>query len=407
MEIATRIGVVGGGMSGLTLCKALRSAGFANVFLFEKKDHLEQLEDYHAPLFLATNGVTALRSLGLEDVIKSSHRFQRVLQHDAGMSVYASSDLSVRGKYKHGGLAIPKSQLLDGLLAHVPDSSVHWGHHLTEVEEVDTRKKPSDEGNLVLHFANQAPVPVHLLVGCDGLNSTVRTIMRTGSATGSPRKMREDPQAWLVRGVSSIPNSWSGEERQDLLPENKLFQIHVEGTIMGWKQISSQQIGWFLLDSRGQQISEQQLKTLFTHLPSSVQKILQNVDTDSVSSRPSLDLEGFRDWHNGRNIVLAGDAAHAMRENLLQDAASCLESSLALSLALTEYTPMDALEEYQKFVAPRILDRQAKAHVEAVDQQVTQSFKGWRKMALKFMPPQESADSINLGFDVTRAWSSR
>ena len=79
-----------------------------------------------------------------------------------------------------------------------------------------------------------------------------------------------------------------------------------------------------------------------------------------VGTAPALPLEDLPPlprWHDGRGVVLVGDAAHAMTPNLGQGAAQALEDAAALVHELTQQPVAEALHVYE---------RRRKRHVEKV-----------------------------------------
>src|SRR5262249_44016426 len=78
-----------------------------------------------------------------------------------------------------------------------------------------------------------------------------------------------------------------------------------------------------------------------------VAAVLAAPDVGERSYLPLADLPALPRWHDG-NVVLVGDAAHAMTPNLGQGAAQALEDVAALAAHLRSLPQPDALAAYVK-----------------------------------------------------------
>jgi FAD-dependent urate hydroxylase len=157
-----RILVVGAGLAGLALARALRRAGM-------DPEVVEREAAWGAAgtgMYLPANGVRALRALGLEGAVAAraaSIPHQRLLDHRGRL--LAEIDLDRLWGDVGPCLALPRTELHQILREGMP---VQLGRTIRSLEHLD--------GPVQVGFDDGGGGDYDLVVGADGLHSTVRRL---------------------------------------------------------------------------------------------------------------------------------------------------------------------------------------------------------------------------------------
>jgi FAD-dependent urate hydroxylase len=157
-----RILIVGGGLAGLALARALQQAGFDPEVI----ERAGRWDGGGTGMYLPANGVRALRALGLDQAVAAraaeiSH--QRLLDHRGRRLV--TIDLGQLWGALGPCLALPRAELhqvlRDGVL-------VRLGRSVRSLDHLD--------GPVGVTFDDGIGGEFDLVVGADGLRSTVRRL---------------------------------------------------------------------------------------------------------------------------------------------------------------------------------------------------------------------------------------
>lgn len=172
----THLGVVaiaGGGIGGAAAALALQQRGIP-VMLYERDDNFQQRAQGYG--LTMQQGATALMQLGIpnEGVFSHTHRSflpDGTLLGEYGRAVHATTrDRRGNGKGadQRRNAHIPRQALRGRLLSALLPGTVQWGKAISRFD--------SDPGGVTLHFCDGSPPErASLLVGADGIRSTVRS----------------------------------------------------------------------------------------------------------------------------------------------------------------------------------------------------------------------------------------
>ncbi|HEY2769333.1 MAG TPA: FAD-dependent monooxygenase [Solirubrobacteraceae bacterium] len=305
--------VVGAGIAGLAAARALADGGY-DVRVLEREPTLRA---QGTGLTLWPNAGRALRSLSLEAV---------VLKHGSTI--------------REGATRAPDGRILTQLpiaeieRRHGQLRSVHRAEFLTALAEASGTRVEFGQPVMVSGGALRAgdePLEADLLVGADGIGSVVRELVAPG--------IRPRPAgygAWrAVTPAGASPLAPAGA-----------FETTGRGRRFGLVGLTEGRTYWFaaLPDPAG---ARADLRRAFTGWHDPISDALDATPESARTWQPIGDLPRLPRWHRG-DVVLIGDAAHAMTPNLGQGAAQALEDVAALHGALTRHRHLaDALRAYE------------------------------------------------------------
>jgi 2-polyprenyl-6-methoxyphenol hydroxylase-like FAD-dependent oxidoreductase len=175
-------------------------------------------------------------------------------------------------------------------------------------------------------YANGAPVEADLVVGADGIGSVTRRLVAS-----DVRVRPAGYGAW--RGISA-----SGAVRPLAATETM-----GRGKRFGLVPLTSGRTYWFAVVSSGGENADLEREFAGWHEP--ITAVLEATPLADRSYLELADIPRLRRWHRSQ-IVLVGDAAHAMTPNLGQGAAQALQDIATLAERLRTDPLESALAGY-------------------------------------------------------------
>jgi 2-polyprenyl-6-methoxyphenol hydroxylase-like FAD-dependent oxidoreductase len=324
-----RILVVGAGIAGLAVARALRLAGF-------RPEVIERLPASGAAgggIYLPGNAERALREIGLDGPVRP---LGQVIGRQSFCDMQGRELCEVDLAQLWAGVgecrALPSADLHRVLLTGA-GGEVRYG---TEIRALDV-----GSDTVTVTFAGGRQAEYDLVIGADGRRSTVRALAVLG---GPPRPAGQVVYRSVVTGGPRIAG-WTG-----LLGERAAFVV----VPMGAGRL------YCYADEAGTELPADPLarvRELFGEYGGPVPAVLDAVEQVHVTRTDEVQLGR---WSRGR-VVLVGDAAHATAPTLSQGAAMAIEDGLVLARALCRsLTVPEALGGYESRRRPRIkwvLDR--------------------------------------------------
>lgn len=312
-----RITVVGGGIGGMTAAVALAQAGFPVTLL----EAAPAFGDIGAGVTLSPNAMKGLDHIGVCETVASAGvepTRQRVQHWQDGRTLVPIERASARAKYGAPYVTIHRADLH----AILVDAAAKAGVRLmTDAAIVAT------EGTTAIVHDGQR-IEGDAIVGADGLKSVVRRRFEPAAAhfTGHV--------AW--RGLAPV-----GPEIADLIdppgihigPGRMVTRYPVRGDRLLNMVFFARQGGW---TDDGWQIpaTVEDLIETFDGWCDEVQRMIAAAGQGPLFKWAINARAPLTDWTIDGNVVLLGDAAHAMTPFLGHGAACAIEDAVVLARAL-------------------------------------------------------------------------
>jgi salicylate hydroxylase len=348
-----RIAIVGGGIGGLAAAAFLHRAGLPSVVY----EQAAELREVGAGLVLAPNAVRLLRRLGVLGQLDG-----RAVPLDVGWEfrrwrdgrVLSAENLADACKRLYGDRTYTahRADLFSALTAAVPPGTVRLGSRCTGV---------SDRGDaVVLAFADGTSAEAEVVIGADGVHSTVRGAVTEPSpatysgicafravvpADRAPGfSLRRAQTLWLGPGHHLVHYPISGGAAVNLVA----FAPAGDFTVESWSATAT--VAEFLAE--------------FAGWDKRLQELIGQAGTPGRWAL--LDRAPLERWSRGP-VTLLGDAAHPMFPFFAQGAAQSIEDAAVLARCLAEdiREPARALRRYESLRIARTTRLQRVSHARA------------------------------------------
>ncbi|MFF7648983.1 FAD-dependent monooxygenase [Streptomyces sp. NPDC007983] len=333
--------VIGGGVAGPVAALALGEAGIAAT-VYEA--YPSAADGVGAWLGLAPNGQAALATVGADAAVKA------VGQPVPGMVMAdgAGNHLARFGGFPElpATLTLPRDGLFRVLADHAVAAGVRfaYGKRLVAAEETPD--------GVTAHFADNTSATADILIGADGIRSTVRTVI-------DPRSPVPEYGGVLSFGGYAAPGGEAGAE-----PGTMYFAFG--RAFMGYWQGPDGRTIWFAglpMDTppspadlarvpHAEWLSR--LRDLYAgHVPG--ERLLRHTGPGELMVVGRMErMPPVPHWYRGR-MVLVGDAVHAPSSSSGQGASLAIESAVELARCLRDLpTPDEAFAAYEALRRPRV-----------------------------------------------------
>src|ERR1700720_744628 len=340
-----RIAVIGGGIGGLTAAVALREVGF-EVDVYEQAPELTEVG---GGINMAPNATRVLRRLGLakgldREGVRPLGTHQRRWQDGRPLQ---RSPLNPLCEELYGAphMTIHRADLLSVIAAAFPAERVHLGHRLVGLAD--------GRGGVEAWFDNGVRITPDVLVGADGIHSTVRAALfgeEPPDFAGCVAYRGLVPAERIADlGLDLGSQSWVG-------PGAHLVHYFVSRrrllNFVGWTEHDS----WNREDWTDRATVARALAA-FAGWHAQVRTIIAAAETCFIWAL--FDRDPLPRWSVGHTTLL-GDACHPMYPFMGQGAAMAIEDGAALAACLRAIgDPTEALLRYEQLRLPRVTRLQA------------------------------------------------
>ncbi len=331
--------IVGAGIGGLTLSLCLSAQGIPSR-VFERRHEVTEIG---AGIQLSPNCMRVYDYLGIAELIGSfSYEPECVRFLDWRRSRILSEmrlGSSVSVQYGFPYYNVNRAQLVD-LLARLAIEDDLIEMHLGS----DVRSFESD-GDEVRLKTDGKSYDGSVLVGADGINSTIRSQIFGNDSPVFTRHVAWRAQvpielisSKLHKNVSSV---WWG-------PKKHLVAYPVQnGDVLNCVAIVENE-SW-TSESWHELGSHQELVEEFSEWAPEVRQIIEAIPSSNLFKWGLFHRSDLKTWSAGRSVLL-GDACHAPLPFMAQGAAMAIEDAACLALCLNRSDPMEnGFQIYEEF----------------------------------------------------------
>ena len=321
--------VIGGGIAGPAAAMALQKAGIDSV-VYEA--HPAAADGIGQFLTLATNGLDALRTLGADEpAIAAGFPTPAIVLWSGTGKRLGVTEVRLALDDGTTGLTMKRADLYEAMHEQAAGRGIRIerGRRLVAAENVD--------GGVRARFADGSDATGDVLIGCDGIHSTVRRII--------------DPNAPApaYAGLINVGGYVCGV-RVEAEP-GTYHMIFGKRAFFGYAVAPDAEVWWFAnvprsvepsrgsLAGIGTEDWRRLLLELFADDASPATRLIQ-ATTHELAASPIHTMPHLPTWHTDRMIVL-GDAAHAPSPSSGQGASLSIEDAVLLGKCLRDLRSAD------------------------------------------------------------------
>ena len=334
-----RIIVIGAGIGGLAAALTLGRAGF-EVQVFEQA---AQLREVGAGVQISPNATRILHRLGLEEALRRfgvRPRASVVRRWDDGQ-VITHQPLGDTCEHNFGApyYHFHRAELLDVLSGAVPDGVLELDHRCVSLTQRDDRVE--------VRFHNGATAAADVVVGADGIHSTVREAILGKDQphfSGHVAYRGLVPATRVAHlGLEVEASSWWGADHHFVH-----YFVGAGARYLNWVAVTP---GEWRVESWTAEGEVAEALKEFEGWHPQVRAMIESVD---ATNRWALyDRDPLPRWTVGR-VTLMGDAAHPMLPYMAQGAVQSIEDAAVLAKCLEHAPDVDsALNRYEQTRKPR------------------------------------------------------
>jgi 2-polyprenyl-6-methoxyphenol hydroxylase-like FAD-dependent oxidoreductase len=305
-----RILIVGGGIAGLTLATALHRQGF-------RAELVERSSAWHAigaGILLHANGLRVLRALGMGKAVEQAGAVVRSWGFfDQQGEVLCDSDLEAMWGEVGPCIGIERPSLQQALRVGAAAIPCRLGTAITSLTQ--------HEQQVSVSFSDGSAGVYDLVVGADGINSTVRKLTLGEVLPGyTGLTVRRSFAPTRLRGVTNF---------QILLGEGCFFGLVPtgDGYAYGFGGIGGPRFH-DPLEGRLERFRQR-----YADFGGPVPEYLASLSCDEQIYCGPVEWVALKQWHSGR-VVLIGDAAHAGPPTMAEGGCMAMEDAFVLAEVL-------------------------------------------------------------------------
>lgn len=315
------IGILGGGIAGLSVALALRKQGY-HPRVYERRAAPATMG---AGVTLWPNASFVLEELGLlPDIAAIGGRPLTMRRQDAAGNALGGLDIGLLDRTMgYPTYTVLRRHLQQVLLDHATRAgiAVEFGRRAVDIE-LDA------QGRAVAHFDHGASIRPDLLIGADGrMESVVRKFVAGDNTPiyqgfvnwiGVAQGRGQGPHA-LVDAMA-IHDFWGTGERFGCVPVRPDLVYWAAAQVRSGNEATTSTA----------EMHKKEVEHLFAQWPDPVSAIIRATPEDAIRLIAVHDLEPLSTWSRA-NVLLVGDAAHAPLPTSGQGACQALEDAWHLA----------------------------------------------------------------------------
>jgi 2-polyprenyl-6-methoxyphenol hydroxylase-like FAD-dependent oxidoreductase len=339
MTRTERILIIGGGLAGLTSAVALQRLGF-------EPELIERAPSWRAlgmGIVIQPNAMRLLWDLGVgSDVEKAGVVVGPFRYLSRAGALLSEIDLSEFWRGVGSGVTVERGALQNALLYGVDRARCRLGVSVASLHQWN--------GVVSVGFSDGASADYDLVIGADGVGSTVRAL-----AIGKVAPKYRGQSAW--RALAPIRRDRAAEI-QFWLGDGCFFTTYPVGSerTYGCAYIAEPNPRHEPIEGRLARFHER-----LAAFGDSFRPFLDNLEHDDQIHCSAVESLELPQWRNGR-VLLIGDAAHASSPMMGQGGCMAIEDAAVLAQLLASSPTIDAaLDAYSPRRRPRVAWVQAQS----------------------------------------------
>jgi len=319
-----KVGIIGGGIAGLTFAHCLSQDEY-EIHIFEKK---QEFGEVGAAISVFPNALCVMDEIKLLDkILNTSGKFQNVY-----LKTYKGNILSkTTPKSDYPVICMHRADLHKILLSNI-NAHLHINSGVNQLTLLDN-------GKVKIFLENGNTAVFDAVIGADGIHSVVRKHIIND---GNPIYRGYNVWRGVVKTTFDIgyaSETYGNGKRVGIVP--------IKNGVYGWWATCNEQ---FMQDDLPEG-SKQKLKRLFGDWHHPIPELIQN--TDLILKNSLADRKPHKGWSKG-NVTLIGDAAHPTTPNLGQGGCIAIEGAYILAKCINKYgLSSNAYNLYEKLQFPR------------------------------------------------------
>ncbi|GAA3430735.1 FAD-dependent oxidoreductase [Kutzneria kofuensis] len=372
--------IIGGGITGPVAALALHKAGI-DAEIFEAYE--QSADGVGGWLMIAPNGINALGVIGAADDIRTIGRPNRrmVMTDGRGKRFGAFEELDADNPSQL--VMRPDLYQLLAERAAAAGIKIHHGKRLVDAAET--------ADGVTAHFADGSTATGDVLIGADGVHSTVRTLIDPN--TPGPR------YTGLLGFGGVVPGNELG------LPEGEFYFAQGKRGFLGYALTDEGDTGWFTNVPSREPLDGEEARRIGA--PEWLRRMRELYGDDyparDILAKATPDhmvvvgamhiMPSAPRWHSDR-MVIVGDAAHVPSNSTGQGASLSIESAIELARCLRDLPVPQAFQAYEKLRRSRVekvAEQGEKVNQDKVNGRITQAVaSALAPIAMKlFMKPEK------------------
>jgi salicylate hydroxylase len=332
--------IAGGGIGGLAAAIALRSIGVESLVL----EQARAFTAIGAGLGLQANATKALTYIGADAYWReNASRIVSGRQHglEDGEVISSSSLEPGRAKYGEYYRCGHRADLLESLMRCLPPESVRARSRVVALEETDR--------DVAVELETGEVIRGDLLIGADGLNSRVRTLVfgeQEARFTGTVVWRGLMPRDRVAAGYDEQILSWLGPRRHVLVYPLR-HEAHPESVFSLSAFVPADEV------HRESWTTSGDIDDLRRSLEGACAAIHELLDCMQGALITGIYFRDPLEQWGTKRVVLLGDAAHPAPPSAGQGAGMALEDAVMLSACMQRHGPDNASSAIAEYVHRR------------------------------------------------------
>lgn len=338
--------IIGAGIAGLVY--AINMANKNNEICVIEKKYLDtNNEASGAGIQISPNGTKILRHIGVADKIIQNATKPKFIEMKYGKNGKNIMKIEIKKyakkKWKEQYIHIHRQNIINTLineLKTIKPNAIKIGQKIKKYEIT--------KNGAIAHLENGEKIKGNVIVGADGIQSTVRTQMHPKHKNIFTGYSAWRTQIHINKLGKNAPEKnacvWVGNGKH--IATTRINNGEIVNFVGIVKQKKWKEKKWRIIGDKKNAIED------FQNWNETIQNILQQ--TNKIEKWALLECPKLNYWSEG-NVIVVGDAAHAMIPTMAQGAVMAMEDGFILSEMLSEGKDIKTtLKKFEKIRKKRI-----------------------------------------------------